>query len=151
MGRGFRVRSFTSELNKSFHDRTSLSSTTRPRRIGDQTKVVQIIKFTCTVFIDNFRDISTNSSIQVSVCGGGYDGYVKRERNDSLCDPWDSQGDEKCNFYFYCFLPWLFDQKWKYNFRGMQNKSWVAKKLCHGQTLITECSISDYLSNFEGL
>ena len=24
MGRGFRVRSFTSELNKSFHDRTSL-------------------------------------------------------------------------------------------------------------------------------
>ena len=27
------------------------------------TKVVQIIKCTCTVFIDNFRNISTNSSI----------------------------------------------------------------------------------------
>ena len=28
---------------------------------------------------------------------------------------------------------------------------WVAKKSCHGQTLINECSISDYPSNFEGL
>ena len=27
------------------------------------TKVVQIIKCTCTVFIDNFKNISTNSSI----------------------------------------------------------------------------------------
>ena len=27
------------------------------------TKVVQIIKCTCTVFIDNFRNISANSSI----------------------------------------------------------------------------------------
>ena len=27
------------------------------------TKVVPIIKCTCTVFIDNFRDISTNSLI----------------------------------------------------------------------------------------
>ena len=26
-------------------------------------KVVQIIKCTCTVFIDNFRNISTNSSV----------------------------------------------------------------------------------------
>ena len=25
-------------------------------------------------------------------------------------------------------------------------RSWVAKKSCHGQTLINECSISDYLS-----
>ena len=54
-----------------------------------------------------------------------------------------------------------------YNFRGMQNKKlfeiilhegrvtslqiWVAKKSCHGETLINECSIADYLSNFEGL
>ena len=30
-------------------------------------------------------------------------------------------------------------------------QSWVAKKSCHGQTLINECSISDYPSNFEGL
>ena len=28
-------------------------------------------------------------------------------------------------------------------------KSWVAKKSCHGQTFIIECSISDYPSNFE--
>ena len=55
----------------------------------------------------------------------------------------------------------LFDQKEKYNFRGMQNKkpfeiilhvgrftslqSWVAEKSCHGQTLINECFIFDYL------
>ena len=30
-------------------------------------------------------------------------------------------------------------------------QSCVAKKSCHGQTLINECSISDYPSNFEGL
>ena len=30
-------------------------------------------------------------------------------------------------------------------------QSWVAKKSCHGQTLINECSISDCPSNFEGL
>ena len=29
--------------------------------------------------------------------------------------------------------------------------SWVVKKSCHGQTLINECSIFDYPSNFEGL
>ena len=29
-------------------------------------------------------------------------------------------------------------------------QSWVAKKSCHGQTLINECSISDYLFDFEG-
>ena len=29
-------------------------------------------------------------------------------------------------------------------------QSWVGKKSCHGQTLINECSISDYHSNFEG-
>ena len=30
-------------------------------------------------------------------------------------------------------------------------QSWVAKRSCDGQTLINECSISDYPSNFEGL
>ena len=29
-------------------------------------------------------------------------------------------------------------------------QSWMAKKSCHGQTLINECSFSDYPSNFEG-
>ena len=28
---------------------------------------------------------------------------------------------------------------------------WVAKKSCHGQTFINECSIFDYPSTFEGL
>ena len=60
-----------------------------------KTKVVQIIKCTCTVFIDSFRNISTNSSIQVSVCRENYDRYVKHKRNDPVCDPWDSQENEK--------------------------------------------------------
>ena len=30
-------------------------------------------------------------------------------------------------------------------------QSWVYKKSCHGQTLINECSVSDYPSTFEGL
>ena len=55
------------------------------------TKVVQIIKCTCTVFIDNLRNISTSSSIEVSVCRGSYDGYVKHKRNDPMCDPWGCQ------------------------------------------------------------
>ena len=32
------------------------------------------------------------------------------------------KGKKKYNFYFYCFQPRLFDQKWKYNFQGTQNK-----------------------------
>ena len=58
------------------------------------TKVVPIIKCTCTVFIDNFRNISNNSSIKVSVCRGSYDGYVKHKRNNPTYDPWDSQRNE---------------------------------------------------------
>ena len=65
-----------------------------------------IINCTCTVFINNFRNVSTNSSIKVSVCTESYDGYVKHKRNDPMRHPWDSQGNEKkCSFYFYCFLP----------------------------------------------
>ena len=30
-------------------------------------------------------------------------------------------------------------------------QSWVAKKLCHDQTLVNECSIFDDTSNFDGL
>ena len=30
-------------------------------------------------------------------------------------------------------------------------QSWVAKISCHCKTLLNECSISDYPSNFEGL
>ena len=28
---------------------------------------------------------------------------MKHKRNDLMCDPWDSQGDKKCDFYFYFF------------------------------------------------
>ena len=66
----------------------------------DESKVVQIIKCTCTVFIDNFRNISTNSSTYVSVCRGSYGGYVKHKRNNPVCDPCDSQGNEKMQFLF---------------------------------------------------
>ena len=27
-------------------------------------------------------------------------GYVKHKRNDPMCDPWDSQGNEKMQFPF---------------------------------------------------
>ena len=48
---------------------------------------------------------------------------MKHKRNDPMCDPWDSQGDEKLQFLFLLlFCLDLIDQKWKYNFRGMQNK-----------------------------
>ena len=33
--------------------------------------------------------------MQVSVCKGSYDGYMKHKRNNPMCDPWDTQGDEK--------------------------------------------------------
>ena len=64
------------------------------------TKVVQIIKCTYTFFVDNFRNISSNSSIYVSVCSRSYGGYVKHKRNDAMCNPWDSQGNEKMQFLF---------------------------------------------------
>ena len=85
-----------------------------------------------------------------------------KKRNDPKCDPWDSLGNEKMQFLLLLLFALTFDQKWKYNFRGMQNRkpfeiilhvgqdtslqSWVAKKSCHGQTLINKCSISDYPS-----
>ena len=37
------------------------------------------------------------------------------------------------------------------NFTNKCLQSWVAKKSCHGQTPVNECSIFDYHSNFEGL
>ena len=46
---------------------------------------------------DNFRNISTNSSIS-SVYRGSYDGYVKHKRNDPMCVLWDSQVNEKMQF-----------------------------------------------------
>ena len=37
-------------------------------------------------------------AIEIEIALGSYDGYVKHKRNDPLCDPWDSQGDEKMLF-----------------------------------------------------
>ena len=54
------------------------------------TKVIQIIKCTKTVFVDNFRNISPNSLILVSGCRESYGGYVQHKRNDPMCDHWDS-------------------------------------------------------------
>ena len=57
-----------------------------------------------TVFVDNFRNISTNSSIYVSVCKGSYGGYVKHKRNDQMCDPSDSQENEKKMQFLFLLL-----------------------------------------------
>ena len=38
--------------------------------------------------------------LYVSVCRGSYDGYVEHKRIDPMCDPWDSQGNEKIQFLF---------------------------------------------------
>ena len=46
--------------------------------------LVQIIKCTCSVCIDNFRNISTISSTR-----GSYDGYVKHKKNEPMCDQCD--------------------------------------------------------------
>ena len=85
-----------------------------------------------------------------------------------MCDPWDSQWDEKMQFLFLLLFALTFlirneniaseECKAKKPFEiilhvgrvtGLQ--SWVAKKSCHGQTIINECSIFDYPPNFEGL
>ena len=43
--------------------------------------------------------------------GGSYGGHVKHKRNDPMCDPWDSQGDEKIQFLFLLLFALIFDQK----------------------------------------
>ena len=50
-----------------------------------------------------------------------------------MCGPWDSQRNEKLQFLFLLFLSCLFDQKCKYNFRGMQNKKPFELKLHVGR------------------
>ena len=113
------------------------------------TKVVPIIKCTCTVFIDNFRNISIKSSILVSVCRGSYDGYVKHKRNNPTCDRWDSQGNEKMKFLFLLLLALTFWSEMKISFP--RNPKQDPFKIILHQILINECSIFDCPSNFEGL
>ena len=106
-------------------------------------KVVQIIKCTYTVFIDNFGNISTNTSIYVSVCRGSY------KRNDSMYEPWDSQGNEKnavsisvafC-LDFFIGNENITSQKYKTkkSFEKILHvgpvtsvQNWVTKRSCHG-------------------
>ena len=57
--------------------------------------VVPVIKCTCTVFIDNF----TNISIQVSICGESYEGYVKHKEMIQCANLGIPKGMKKCNFY----------------------------------------------------
>ena len=90
------------------------------------------------------------------------------KRNDPMCDPWNSQGDEKMQFLFLLIFALTFfirnenitseECKTKKPFqiilhvwRVTSLQSWVVKKSCHGQTVKNECFIFDYPSNFEGL
>ena len=76
---------------------------------------------------------------------------MKHKSNDPMRDPWDSQENEKCNFCFCCFLPWSFYQKWKYNFRGMQNKKlyWVSWNISEAiNENSTTTSAFNYLDDF---
>ena len=93
---------------------------------------------------------------------------MKDERNDPMCIRWDSKGNEKDAVSIsiaFCFEFLIRNEnitseecRTKKLFeiilhvgRVTSLQSWVAKKSCHGQTLINECSIIDYPSNFEGL
>ena len=81
---------------RKFESMTGTQKETESFLWRDIFKIVQIIKCTCNVFIDNFRNNSSNSSILVSVCRGRYGEYVKHKRNDSM----GSQGNEKMQFLF---------------------------------------------------
>ena len=57
--------------------------------------------------------ILSNSSRQVSVYRGSYDGYVKHKRNNPTCNPWDSQGNKKMQFLFLLLLALTFRSEMK--------------------------------------
>ena len=73
-------------------------------------KVVPIIKCTCTVFVDNFINISTNSSIYLSVCRRSYVGYVRHKRNNPTLRPlrFPREWIKKMQFLFLLLLAWAF-------------------------------------------
>ena len=90
-----------------------------------------------------------------------------------MCDPWDSQGNEKRNAISISIafsIDFLIrkenissdERKTKNRLRIIMHVAdelqafkvgWLTqlKKSCHGQTLVNEHSIFHYLSNFEGL
>ena len=83
-----------------------------------------------------------------------------------MCNLWDSQEDEKyaisvsiafCLHFFIRNENITSEECKTKKFKiilhvGRVNslQSWVTKKSCYSQTLINECSIFDYPSNFEG-
>ena len=93
------------------------------------TKVVPIIKCTCTVFIDNFRNIPTNSLIKVSVCWGSHDGYVKHKTNYPTYDSWDFQGNEKMQFLFLLLSALTFLSEMKISFPTKAKQKVVSNNL----------------------
>ena len=59
-------------------------------------------KIQCTI-LGILKGMKNVISISIAFC---LDFLIGNENITSEeCDPWDSQGNEKCNFYFYCFLP----------------------------------------------
>ena len=93
---------------------------------------------------------------------------MKHKRNDPLCDLRDSQGDEKNAISFsiaFCLDFFIRNEnitskECKAKNRLRNNMACRAsckpsklggQKSCHGQTLMNECPIFDYPSNFEGL
>ena len=96
----------------------------------------------------------------MAVCRGSFDGYAK-QKNEPMCDPWDSQGNEKNAISISIAFSISIrnenitsEECEKKPFeiilhvgRVTSFQSWVAKKSCHGQTLINEFSVSGYLSN----
>ena len=69
------------------------------------SKDFQIIKCTCTVFIDNLEIFQLTHRYRYQFVGEAMTDMYSIKEMIQWCDPWDSQGDKKCSFYFYCFLP----------------------------------------------
>ena len=93
---------------------------------------------------------------------------MKHKRNDSMRDPWDSQGNEKKNAnsisVSFCLDFSIRNENITSDECKTKNRlkkycmycelqafkdGWL--KSCQSQTLINECSIFDYPFNFEGL
>ena len=66
----------------------------------NNTEVLPIIKYTCAVFIDNFRNISTNYPYRYQFLGK----VMTDVQSIKEKIPWDSQGNEKMQFLFLLLL-----------------------------------------------
>ena len=69
-------------------------------------KIVQIIKCTSTVFVDNLKNISTNSLIyRYQFVGEIMADMLSIKEMIQCATLWIPKRMKKCNFYFYCILP----------------------------------------------